>query len=320
LAAAAGDGQTRAQALTWLGAARRRQEAPTAGPLLEAGFAAHVAQADPAGAAWARANQAALAGQLGDLAGAVRLAEDALARYRALGNARLTGMAAAVLAAFLAEGGGEHERVLGLLEESLDGLLATGERIYLVSALLSVAEAAAGLQQPLRAARLLGAVDSARTIAGAALAPNNRADYDRVLRRLRGRVRPRALAQALAEGRAMGPEEAMAELRALIQQADQASVRMPDKAFTSAPADQATSMPTPPRTGGPAELLTPREREVARLVAGGYTNRQIAEALVITEGTAALHVAHILARLNLRSRHQVADWAVQHGSAHKPSG
>jgi non-specific serine/threonine protein kinase len=52
---------------------------------------------------------------------------------------------------------------------------------------------------------------------------------------------------------------------------------------------------------------------VAALVARGLTNRQIAAALVITEGTAANHVKHILARLDLDSRVQVAAWAIEHG-------
>lgn len=56
--------------------------------------------------------------------------------------------------------------------------------------------------------------------------------------------------------------------------------------------------------------LTRRQREVARLIARGYTNAQIAEALVVTEGTAANHVAAILQRLELTNRTQVAAWAV----------
>jgi non-specific serine/threonine protein kinase len=59
--------------------------------------------------------------------------------------------------------------------------------------------------------------------------------------------------------------------------------------------------------------LTQREQEVAVLVAQGMTNRQIAEALVITEGTAANHVKHILARLVLDSRVQIATWAIERG-------
>jgi DNA-binding NarL/FixJ family response regulator len=60
-------------------------------------------------------------------------------------------------------------------------------------------------------------------------------------------------------------------------------------------------------------VLTTREREVVRLIALGYTNRRIAEELVVTAGTAGVHVEHVLHKLNLQSRHQVADWARAHG-------
>jgi DNA-binding NarL/FixJ family response regulator len=44
------------------------------------------------------------------------------------------------------------------------------------------------------------------------------------------------------------------------------------------------------------------------LLARGYSNRQLAETLVITEQTAETHVKHILGKLELRSRHQVTEW------------
>lgn len=61
--------------------------------------------------------------------------------------------------------------------------------------------------------------------------------------------------------------------------------------------------------------LTPRERAVVMLIARGFTNRQIAEALVISERTADGHVANILGKLELRTRTQVAIWVVKHLSA-----
>jgi len=59
--------------------------------------------------------------------------------------------------------------------------------------------------------------------------------------------------------------------------------------------------------------LTAREREVAALLASGFSNRAIAERLVITEGTAEVHVKHIMNKLGLTSRTQVAVWASKHG-------
>ena len=59
--------------------------------------------------------------------------------------------------------------------------------------------------------------------------------------------------------------------------------------------------------------LTPREREVAALIARGMSNRQIADALVLSRGTAANHVANILRKLDCANRAQVAAWAVRSG-------
>jgi DNA-binding NarL/FixJ family response regulator len=66
---------------------------------------------------------------------------------------------------------------------------------------------------------------------------------------------------------------------------------------------------------GPSEapLLTPREREVAALLARGCSNREVADALVVGKRTAEMHVTNLLNKLALTSRSQVAVWAVQHG-------
>jgi non-specific serine/threonine protein kinase len=55
--------------------------------------------------------------------------------------------------------------------------------------------------------------------------------------------------------------------------------------------------------------LTRREREVAALAAEGKSNREIAEALVISVRTTKTHISHILAKLSLSTRAQLAAWA-----------
>jgi ATP/maltotriose-dependent transcriptional regulator MalT len=60
----------------------------------------------------------------------------------------------------------------------------------------------------------------------------------------------------------------------------------------------------PPTSGS----LTSREREIASLIAVGLSNHDIAQRLVITEGTVEVHVKHILSKLGYRSRTQVAGW------------
>ncbi|HWC30190.1 MAG TPA: response regulator transcription factor, partial [Dehalococcoidia bacterium] len=61
------------------------------------------------------------------------------------------------------------------------------------------------------------------------------------------------------------------------------------------------------------QLLTAREREVARLVARGYSNADICEACYISEGTVKTHVRNILGKLDLRDRTQVAVFAYESG-------
>lgn len=58
--------------------------------------------------------------------------------------------------------------------------------------------------------------------------------------------------------------------------------------------------------------LTEREREVAALIARGQSNRTIADTLFLGEGTVATHVRNILAKLDLRSRTQIAHWVHEH--------
>jgi len=62
-----------------------------------------------------------------------------------------------------------------------------------------------------------------------------------------------------------------------------------------------------------AQILSPREREVAILVASGMTNRQIAEQLGMAGRTVDTHVRNLLRKLTLSSRTDVAAWAAKHG-------
>jgi non-specific serine/threonine protein kinase len=63
-----------------------------------------------------------------------------------------------------------------------------------------------------------------------------------------------------------------------------------------------------PASGTATGALTPRERQVAALVAQGMTNNEIANKLVISQRTAESHVEHILAKLGLTNRTQIATW------------
>jgi two-component system nitrate/nitrite response regulator NarL len=71
----------------------------------------------------------------------------------------------------------------------------------------------------------------------------------------------------------------------------------------------------PPAPAGPAPFaeLTPRELEILEHVAEGLSNKMIARALNITDGTVKLHVKAILRKLNVHSRVEAAVLAVEHG-------
>ena len=91
--------------------------------------------------------------------------------------------------------------------------------------------------------------------------------------------------------------------------------RTPEPAPTAPPVATKPATPAPPAAGLPTEDLTDREREILRYVARGDNNREIGEALFITEGTVKNHVSNILSKLGLRDRTQAALWAREHGLA-----
>jgi DNA-binding NarL/FixJ family response regulator len=63
--------------------------------------------------------------------------------------------------------------------------------------------------------------------------------------------------------------------------------------------------------------LSAREGEVALLLADGLSNRAIADRLGLSVGTVRVHVEHILSKLGLRSRVQVATWVREQAAAQR---
>ena len=72
----------------------------------------------------------------------------------------------------------------------------------------------------------------------------------------------------------------------------------------TAPEDRADTVPA-------SELLTPREREVASLLAEGLSNRAIAAKLVLSPRTVEVHIDHIRSKLGFRSRTEAGVWAAR---------
>jgi DNA-binding CsgD family transcriptional regulator len=115
-------------------------------------------------------------------------------------------------------------------------------------------------------------------------------------------------------------EQAFSSARQIIQQL---ANTIPDEALREHFLKQARAgipaAPAPtPRQATMKEFggLTERERQVAALVAHGKSNRDIAKALLITVRTVEAHITRILDKLDLKSRAEIAAWAVAKGLAH----
>jgi serine/threonine-protein kinase PknK len=121
-------------------------------------------------------------------------------------------------------------------------------------------------------------------------------DYEGHLSKGRSRLGEEGFAAAWAEGKAMSLGQAI-EYALSEEEEREPPTLVP--ATEQPPAEERI------------ERLTPREQEVALLVARGLTNRQIASELSVSRSTANNHVARILGKLGLRSRAQIAAWVTE---------
>jgi DNA-binding NarL/FixJ family response regulator len=69
----------------------------------------------------------------------------------------------------------------------------------------------------------------------------------------------------------------------------------------------------PDQTNAASDPLTPREREVLKLIAEGKTNREIADELVLSLNTVQTHRQHIMEKLNLHNRTELVKYAIRRG-------
>lgn len=130
-------------------------------------------------------------------------------------------------------------------------------------------------------------------------------------------VTPDSLRALLAAGvsgvlsRAVGPDElGQAVDRVLAGDRVVAPALLP-LLFDGDPSDEAGG---PSRNGRPgAPTLTPKEREVTRLLAAGASNAAIARALYVSEATVKTHLSHIYAKLGAKGRHDAVTRAVSLG-------
>jgi predicted ATPase/DNA-binding CsgD family transcriptional regulator len=276
---------------------------------------------------YALGTMAATAGQRGDLREARRLATAALAVMRDIdqqwGAAR-TLLGLADLARLTGEPGGaqrQYAEALAILRtvsarpeiarclaglgriamdqeeitlarqyltESIGLSRSMGNRIGMIRGLEAFAALAAKEKQPDRAVQMAAAAAALREAAH--LPPRPAARTERMLAPARS-LGPAAVARLWAEGSALEASSAV-----------ELALAVPPAAAGDRGAAAGATSP---------KGLTPRERQIAALIAQGRSNKAIAQELVISPATAARHIANILRKLGFNSRAQVAAWAAR---------
>ena len=204
---------------------------------------------------------------------------------------------------------GATEQARRHLTRSLRLSHATGARISVARGLEAFAALAGHEGRPELAVQLTAAASALRETAGLPPLPGARVEgYLAPARRLGDA----AVGRLWASGRALTSEAAVAlaldapALDALAQPA--APGAAPDgesPALTVVGSYQVAS--------APPSSLTQREYQIAELVAGGRSNKAIADELSISHTTAARHVANIMAKLGFNSRTQIAAWIMDRG-------
>ncbi len=143
---------------------------------------------------------------------------------------------------------------------------------------------------PGQAAQIAGAASAIRDHTGTVPWPTEQARLTRWLGIARGKVGARAFEADRRVGQALSDAEAISAANRFVAEA----------------LARAAPGPLPKGADSP---LTARQQEVVALVARGCSNEQIAQELVISPATARAHVEHVLQRLDLHSRAQIATWA-----------
>jgi DNA-binding CsgD family transcriptional regulator len=233
--------------------------------------------------ALALTNLAAVVRELGDAPRARTLLEDALVLWRELDGRWGIAVASAALAT-IALGEQDCARAAALCQTSLSLHRDAGDLWGITQALVGAAGVAHCRRSPERAARFLGAAAALREITGGGLSYGAQTVFDEHLAAAREALGEDAFTAAWGVGQALTVDEVAAGAGAFLGEC------------AVAPAGGQ------PRTAHTAYDLTPRELDVLRLVAGGSSDREIAETLFISRHTAMKHVANILGKLGVSSR------------------
>ncbi|MFT4037656.1 MAG: LuxR C-terminal-related transcriptional regulator [Thermomicrobiales bacterium] len=181
---------------------------------------------------------------------------------------------------------GDAALAASLLSEAIDAASVTRDPRQTTSLLLALASLLIDRGQPELGAQLLGTANRLATTLHVPFDPNERLLRERASSQARLALRERAFVAALAAGHTMAADAMLARAQAAI---------------------------TPRRLVPGPSPISPREAEVLSLAASGLTDREIADALFLSQRTVSNHVARSLAKMGVRNRHEAINLAAQMG-------
>ncbi len=225
-----------------------------------------------------------------DFMRAAELHEESLALAQEAGD-QIGIIVALGMGAFAYLGQDDHRRARNLFRKGLELSRSLGTKHGIVFHLHAAAALASAQGQPVHSALLWGAGESLMQDIGTGLGPVERYHYGPFVDAARAMLREATWEEAFAQGMSMWAEEAV-------------EYALSEEVAPAAPE-------SPPAGGETDDPLTRREREVAALVARGFSNRQIAKDLFLSERTIENHIANIKRKLGRSSRTEIAAWATQ---------
>jgi len=247
---------------------------------------------DDYGAAWALHDLGTAAFQGDVFDRAVAMLEEALPTFEAIGDHNAIAFVFTSLGRVAAQQS-DHVTAAAHFRRALAEFHASGDRWGIAHVLEDSAWLILNMGQAEPATRLMGAADAARRADGVTLNAASRSLHDQAIARVQEALGDERFSELFATGRSTPLQNAFAEATEIL-----------------------ASDPAPPTADEPLSAaalgLTPREIEVLRLVVDGLSDREIADALSISERTAGNHVQHAMHKIGVESRTAAAVYAVRH--------
>jgi predicted ATPase/DNA-binding CsgD family transcriptional regulator len=264
------------------------------------------------GTALALNNLGLLAQARADLDSAMRWHEEGLQLYVELGDEWGTALSLTNLGA-VAEARRDFYQARSRYRQGLVLQASLGHKQGIAQALTRLGGVAVAVGEADRAARLLAAGDALRRAFGVAVPPSEQSEYQAYRSRLQATLPATEFDQCWSEGARLTQAQAIAWALG-DSPATTAAVATPAETPDGALVAPAGGAATPAFPKAEIDVaLTLREAEVLRLLAGGLSNRRIAEALSLSVHTVERHIATVYRKTGVHGKAAAASWAIRNG-------